>query len=71
MRKQKSGRYENEKKVRTVKDGCLAKYLRISDDDEDISEEKRESNSIVNQKAILSKYAKENHFSNLQFFVEM
>ena len=53
MRKQKSGRYENEKKVRTVKDGCLAKYLRISDDDEDISEEKRESNSIVNQRRLL------------------
>lgn len=36
-----------------VKDGYLAKYLRVSDDDEDISEAKRESNSIVNQRRML------------------
>ena len=61
MRKQKSCIYENEKKVRTVKDGYLAKYLRISDDDEDISEEKRESNSIVNQRRLLDCFiAKDN-----------
>ncbi len=30
-----------------------------------------DSNSIVNQKAILSKYAKENHFPNTAFFVEI
>ena len=29
------------------------------------------SNSIVNQKAILSKYAKDNGFSNPRFFIEM
>ena len=44
-----------------------AVYVRLSKEDGD----KEESDSIVNQKAILSKYAKENHFSNLQFFVEM
>ena len=29
-----------------------------------------DSNSIVNQKTILSKYARENHFSNTAFFVD-
>ena len=43
-----------------------ALYCRLSRDDE----LQGDSNSIVNQKAILSKYAKENHFSNLQFFVD-
>lgn len=44
-----------------------ALYCRLSRDDELTGD----SNSIVNQKAILSKYAKENHFSNPLFFVEM
>ena len=43
-----------------------ALYCRLSRDDE----LQGDSNSIVNQKAILSKYAKENHFSNPQFFVD-
>ena len=41
-------------------------YCRLSRDDE----LQGDSNSIVNQKAILSKYAKENHFPNPQFFVD-
>ena len=43
-----------------------ALYCRLSRDDE----LQGDSNSIVNQKAILSKYAKENHFSNPLFFVD-
>lgn len=43
-----------------------ALYCRLSRDDELTGD----SNSIVNQKAILSKYAKENHFSNTVFFVD-
>lgn len=48
--------------------GCkiTALYCRLSRDDE----LQGDSNSIVNQKAILSKYAKENHFSNTAFFVD-
>ena len=44
----------------------MAPYCRLSRDDE----LQGDSNSIVNQKAILSKYAKENHFSNTAFFVD-
>lgn len=43
-----------------------ALYLRLSRDDE----LQGNSNSILNQKAILSKYAKENHFPNPTFFVD-
>ena len=43
-----------------------ALYARLSSDDGLDGD----SNSIVNQKAILSKYAKENHFPNPQFFVD-
>lgn len=43
-----------------------ALYCRLSRDDELAGD----SNSIVNQKAILEKYAKENGFVNLQFFVD-
>lgn len=43
-----------------------ALYCRLSRDDELTGD----SNSIVNQKAILSKYVKENHFSNPLFFVD-
>lgn len=47
-------------------DKITALYCRLSRDDE----LQGDSNSIVNQKAILSKYAKENHFSNIHFFVD-
>ena len=43
-----------------------ALYARLSRDDELAGD----SNSIVNQKAILSKYAKENGFKNTLFFVD-
>ena len=43
-----------------------ALYCRLSRDDELAGD----SNSIVNQKAILSKYAEENGFKNLLFFVD-
>ena len=47
-------------------DKITALYCRLSRDDE----LQGDSNSIVNQKAILSKYARENHFSNTAFFVD-
>lgn len=43
-----------------------ALYLQLSRDDE----LQGDSNSIINQKAILSKYAKENRFPNPTFFVD-
>ncbi len=43
-----------------------ALYCRLSRDDE----LQGDSNSIVNQKNILEKYAKDNHFSNIRFFVD-
>jgi len=47
-------------------DKITALYCRLSRDDELSGE----SNSITNQKSILSKYAKENNFQNTQFFVD-
>jgi Site-specific recombinases, DNA invertase Pin homologs len=47
-------------------ESITALYLRLSRDDE----LQGDSNSITNQKAILSKYAKENNFSNPAFFVD-
>ena len=43
-----------------------ALYCRLSKDDEQLGE----SNSIKNQKSILSKYAKDNNFINTKFFVD-
>ncbi len=47
-------------------DKITALYCRLSRDDE----LQGDSNSIVNQKAILSKYAKDNGFRNPQYFVD-
>lgn len=47
-------------------DRITALYCRLSRDDE----LQGESNSIVNQKAILKKYADENGFRNIEFFVD-
>lgn len=47
-------------------DYITALYCRLSRDDELDGE----SNSIQNQKNILAKYAKENHFQNPVFFVD-
>ena len=43
-----------------------ALYCRLSRDDELIGD----SNSIKNQKAILEKYAMDNHLQNTQFFID-
>ncbi len=43
-----------------------ALYCRLSQDDG----REGESNSIVNQKALLNEYARKTHFKNLQFFVD-
>ena len=47
-------------------DKITAIYCRLSRDDELAGE----SNSIVNQKAILNRYAKEQGFKNIQYFVD-
>ena len=47
-------------------DKITALYSRLSRDDELSGE----SNSIKNQKSILSKYAEDNKFQNTQFFVD-
>ena len=47
-------------------DKITALYCRLSRDDEQLGE----SNSITNQKSILSKYAKDNNFQNIKFFVD-
>lgn len=41
-------------------DGFIAMYLRISDDDNDIGERKKESSSISNQRKVLWEYIKSN-----------
>jgi site-specific DNA recombinase len=50
----------------TIADKITALYCRLSRDDE----LQGDSNSIVNQKAILQKYADDNGFGNTQFFVD-
>ena len=57
---------KEEQDMNRQSDKITALYCRLSRDDE----LQGDSNSIVNQKAILSKYAKENHFSNTAFFVD-
>lgn len=47
-------------------DKITALYCRLSRDDES----QGDSNSIVNQKAYLSRYAKEHSFRNTEFFVD-
>ncbi|MCI8361664.1 MAG: recombinase family protein [Clostridia bacterium] len=47
-------------------DKITALYCRLSRDDELSGE----SNSIKNQKLILSKYAEDNKFQNIKFFVD-
>ncbi len=47
-------------------DKITALYCRLSRDDELSGE----SNSIKNQKLILSKYAEDNKFQNIRFFVD-
>ena len=47
-------------------DKITALYCRLNRDDEI----QGDSNSIVNQKAILTKYAKDNGFKNIEIFVD-
>ena len=57
---------KEEQDMNRQSDRITAIYCRLSRDDEQAGE----SNSIVNQKAILQKYAKEQGFRNIQFFVD-
>ena len=57
---------KEEQKIMRQSNKITALYCRLSRDDE----LQGDSNSIVNQKNILSKYAKENGFKNLQYFVD-
>ena len=57
---------KEENNMNRQSDKITAIYCRLSRDDEQAGE----SNSIVNQKAILKKYAKEQGFRNIQFFVD-
>ena len=57
---------KEEQDMNRQSDKITAIYWRLSRDDELTGE----SNSIVNQKAILKKYAKEQGFRNIQFFVD-
>ena len=57
---------KEEQDMNRQSDKITAIYCRLSRDDELAGE----SNSIVNQKAILKKYAKEQGFRNIQFFVD-
>jgi len=49
-----------------MSDKITALYCRLSQDDMLAGE----SNSITNQKAILLKYAEDNHFPNPQFYID-
>ena len=57
---------KEDKEMHRQSDMITALYCRLSRDDEQAGD----SNSIVNQKAILSKYAKDNRFANTRFFVD-
>lgn len=53
-------------KKSTSTEKITALYCRLSQDDG----REGESNSIVNQRALLSEYARKNHFKNLRFFID-
>lgn len=57
---------KEEQDMNRQSDKITAIYCRLSRDDELAGD----SNSIVNQKAILKRYAKEQNFKNIQFFVD-
>ena len=57
---------KEEQDMNRQSDKITAIYCRLSRDDELTGE----SNSIVNQKAILKKYAQEQGFRNIQFFAD-
>ena len=51
---------------RQSEERITALYCRLSQDDG----REGESNSIVNQKALLNEYARKQHFKNLRYFVD-
>ena len=53
-------------KKKNEQTGITALYCRLSRDDGGDGD----SNSIVNQKKLLSKYAKDHHFPNPKFYVD-
>jgi len=53
----------------TLPDSLTVLYCRLSRDDKD-KEKEDDSNSIVNQKKILGKYAKDNRLPNPVFFAD-
>ena len=57
---------KEEQKFMRQSDKITALYCRLNRDDE----LQGDSNSIVNQKNILSKYAKDNGFKNIQYIVD-
>ena len=57
---------KEEQDMNRQSDKITAIYCRLSRDDELVGE----SNSIVNQKAILNRYAKDQGFRNIQYFVD-
>lgn len=57
---------KNRRSSAIVSERITALYCRLSRDDE----LQGESNSITNQKSILRKYAEENGFRNIEFFVD-
>ncbi len=56
----------NNKKRKNGGEGLTALYCRLSQDDKLVGD----SNSIITQKMILEKYAKDNGFNNYEFFVD-
>ena len=57
---------KEEQDMNRQSDKITAIYCRLSRDDELTGD----SNSIVNQKAILNRYAKDQGFKNIQYFVD-
>ena len=57
---------KEEQDMNRQSDKITAIYCRLSRDDE----QEGESNSIVNQRAILKKYAQDQKFRNIEFFVD-
>ena len=53
-------------KLKANQYGITALYPRLSRDDD----LQGDSNSIVNQKKLLAKYAKDNHFTNTRYYVD-
>ena len=66
MRIRLPGRRAKCSRKKTEQTGITALYCRLSRDDG----EDGDSNPIINQRKMLTKYAKENGFSNTRFYVD-